>query len=67
VDGTRDREPTARDLRAIEREWPQIAAGLTEVDAEIAAASAGSADVVDLASRRAGVDASGAAGVERAA
>ncbi|MCK9898368.1 DUF6284 family protein [Frankia sp. AgB32] len=24
--------PTARDLRAIEREWPLIAAGLAEVD-----------------------------------
>jgi hypothetical protein len=36
-----DREPLARDLRAIEREWPVIAAELAVVDAEIAAARAG--------------------------
>jgi hypothetical protein len=63
VTGLREVEPSDRELRAIEREWPVIAAGLAEVDAEIATASA---DVVDLASRRAAVDASGA-GVERAA
>jgi hypothetical protein len=56
-----EREPSARDLRAIEREWPVIAAGLAAVDAEIAAASA---DLVDLASRRASA---ADAGVERAA
>lgn len=59
-----DREPSARDLRAIEREWPAIAAGLAEVDAEIAAASGAVADVVDLVSRRERVS---DAGVERAA
>jgi hypothetical protein len=50
--GTHEREPSARELRAIQREWPLIEAGLAEVDAEIAAVSPG---VVELESRRADV------------
>jgi hypothetical protein len=56
------REPSRRELRAIEAEWPVIAADLAAVDEEIAAASAG---VVELASRRA--SASSDSRVERAA
>ena len=36
-----EREPTAADLAAIEQEWPQIEAGLVELDAEIRALQAG--------------------------
>jgi hypothetical protein len=34
-EGLPDREPTRRDLAAIEAEWPLIEAGLTALDAEI--------------------------------
>jgi hypothetical protein len=51
-DGLPDREPTRRDLAAIEAEWPLIEAGLAAVDAEIRSLLA--ADVVDeLVVRRA--------------
>jgi hypothetical protein len=56
-----EREPSVRDLRAIEAEWPVIAADLAVVAAEIAEASG---EVVELASRRVGASGSG---VERAA
>jgi len=36
-----DREPTDRELRAIEAEWPRIAAELAVLDAEIAALTTG--------------------------
>lgn len=42
--------PTDRELRAIEAEWPVIAAELAVVDAEIAAARAG--DALDELDRR---------------
>jgi hypothetical protein len=44
-------EPTARDLQAIEDEWPVIVAELAVVDAEIAAARAG-AEMTELDRRR---------------
>jgi hypothetical protein len=39
---SRDKEPTAADLTAIEAEWPVMAAELAVVDAEIAALSVAS-------------------------
>jgi hypothetical protein len=36
-----DLEPTVRELRAIEAEWPSIAADLAAVDAEVAALQTG--------------------------
>jgi hypothetical protein len=36
-----DAEPTGRELAAIEEEWPQIAAELAELDAEIRALTFG--------------------------
>jgi hypothetical protein len=44
-------EPTSTELRAIEAEWPLIAAELAVVDAEIAAARAG-AEMTELERRR---------------
>ena len=38
---TFDREPTAAELRAIENEWPLIAAELAVLDAEITALQTG--------------------------
>ena len=35
-DDPADREPTAEELAAIEREWPQIEADMARLDAEIA-------------------------------
>ena len=50
-DGLPDREPTRKDLAAIEREWPRIARDLAVLDARIAALMVG--DRVDeLAVRR---------------
>jgi hypothetical protein len=48
-----EREPSARELAAIEREWPLIAADLAVLDAEITILDAESAgQVSDLAWRR---------------
>lgn len=44
--------PTRADLRAIEREWPVIAAELAVVDAEIAAARTCDVDVSSELGRR---------------
>ena len=45
------REPSARELRAIEAEWPAIAAELAVTDAEIAAARLGD-EMSELERRR---------------
>jgi hypothetical protein len=47
----RREEPTTRELRAIEAEWPVIAAEIAVVDAEIAAARAGD-EMTELGRRR---------------
>ncbi|WP_112109286.1 DUF6284 family protein [Parafrankia sp. Ea1.12] len=46
-----EREPSARELAAIEREWPLIAADLAVLDAEITILAADE-QVSDLAWRR---------------
>ncbi len=46
-----EREPTARELAAIEREWPLIAADLAVLDAEITILAV-DGEVTDLAWRR---------------
>jgi hypothetical protein len=52
TDGFPEREPSAADLAAIEKEWPRIAADLAALDREFAALT-GAGGVDELAGRRA--------------